>query len=261
MSSINHPRRSFITIGVLFAATLFWVTLGRGLATGAAPQPTVAQSSPVCVFGFSKDSCEGLFCCGTAEGVTCTRNGMDCRTVIVRDNIFKFQLRQSPGLCSDPASPTLGRCDETERLDGTVQVRGGFTLRYQQPCRFRGCWEGEFILETEEGIVGSGLAIGTLGTGSHRSPTCVTNAPCGNDCERCYEVQFIPNPDGGIGTWIVHLEGTLDGSITSGSFASSDLCVSVQGSLRSPGTLSGPTDVTEWDFCGTADGVVLAKCE
>lgn len=262
-ASFHLSRRILLASSAAFAASMF-LTLPSwlpGPSAAAAPPPPALHSDPRCVFGVSKDVCKGEFSSGGAREFACTRNGVDCRTVIVEDNIFKFILRQSPGRCADPTFPEHGVCDEVKELDGTVVIRSAFTLRENLPCRYRGSWNGAFELHTDEGMVATGTAAGTLGTGSHRSPTCPTNAPCGFDCERCYGVTFIPDPSGLTGTWRVELEGTLDGIITGGTFASSEIVVTVQGFLSTPGTVNGPSDFTKWDFCGTTDGVVLAKCE
>lgn len=227
------------------------------LATGLSS--VTLTGDPVCVFGFSKDACEGGLS-GRSKDFTCTRNGVECRTSIVQHATLKFPIVSNPDACADPFG-ILGRCDEAPSLDGTIVIEGEFTFRRQGPCILRGCWSGDFKLITLDGAtVASGTARGTLGTGTHRAAGALCLDACLPDCERCYAVAFVPF--GAFdGNWEVHLEGCLEGAVTVGEFESSAFCVNIAGILTTPGTVVGPDSVEEWRYCGTADGVLLAKCK
>jgi hypothetical protein len=220
---------------------------------------------PLCVFGWSKDICEGKLGGDQIKEYSCFRiiNGslVECKTVEVNNATLKFTVSSSGGTCGNAAEV---KCDETEKLDGTIYITGDFIFRKHDECPFRGCWRGEWKLVVDNVTIGSGEGHGTLGTGSHRAPTCIgpANQFCSPDCEKCADVQFIPSSDPPFqGTWFVGLEGCLDGFIDQGPFKSSEVCVVISGTLRTPGSAGEPFDFASWEFCGASDGTVLAKCE
>lgn len=245
-------------LAAIAAALMVW----RSPTAAARPMLT---DPPFCVLGWSKNACDGKLAGDSIKDYYCTRNIdgtiFQCKSIEVNDATLKFNVKQNQLGC-DPSVDVL--CDEVKQLDGTIYITGDFIFRYQDKCRYRGCWSGEWKLVVDGVTVGAGTGHGPLGTGSHRAPNCLTPniVFCNPDCEDCYDVQFFPSADPPVqGMWYVALEGCLEGSIFAGPVKSSEVCLAISGKLRTPGSNAEPYSFTSWEFCGATDGVVLVKCE
>lgn len=267
------------------SAALIWLAMPFGAAavspaapaaTPAAPVPapepapapaqdadSLCFDAPVCVFGWSKDICQGEMFSDFVTEYGCKRtidgNTVECKTIVVKSAVFDFPINSNPDKCCSADE----LCDETKHLNGTLYINANFTFRANNCCPYRGCWCGDWKLVDQGGTtIASGTAAGPLGTGSHRAPDCPDpQKQCSPDCEKCYDVQYVPdqfNPQ--YGTWYVGLEGCLHGTVFKGPFESSGVCVTISGHLLTGGTINGPSSFGAWKFCGASDGTILAKC-
>jgi hypothetical protein len=255
---------SVVVFGAAGAAVFAASLNPAHVATTVAAVATVNPVESVCVLGWSKDHCNGEVQSNNVRAeacVTVTPDGdvVDCRTIYVRDARWKIPVRASLDSCGTTADVP---CDEIRELDGTLVITGDLTFRGQESCPYRGCWSGEWQLfvDNQAAPIAAGRAGGPLGTGSHRTPTCPSNTPCGPDCERCYEVQFTAiTPT--QGRWDVDVEGCIDGkTLDNGPYPGATICVAFSGVISTTGNAFGPFNFGAWRLCGTSDGTVLAPC-
>lgn len=215
-----------------------------------------------CIWGFSKDICTGELRNGNWRIVQCGR----CVTLIGRNVEWKFRFQANPESCC----PTVDTpCDDAGALDSTFLAVMDVQIRLNDPCRFRGSYEGKF--ELYDAVVPTiqpfayGTINGTLGVGTHRVPQCIhpNVMLCGEKCETCYVV--VPDPSAlPPPFYFVHTEGLLKTTeILDGPYAGCELTSSLQGYFKMPVNRSGMPiwpSVQVWPFCGTADGVVACRC-
>lgn len=230
----------------------------------AEPQDgTLPAPPPVCVFGWSKDSCNGSLT-GTVNAYTCTRvidgTTVTCKTFHVSNATLEMPVKQSSGGCGIVAEQL---CDRTPQLEGKLVIHGDFYFGVDN-CPYRGAWQGRWRLyDSNSNPVASGQGNGTLGTGSHRSiGPCLLpfGYQCNVDCEKCYDVES-QDIGGGLTVWRVALEGALIGKITAGTWIDSTLSITLSGTLNTDGNSSEPFDFGNWFYCGASDGVILAECQ
>lgn len=263
MKHLKQMRCGWMIAACIAAVVVAAAYLAPGKAVATATEKAAADG-PVCVFGWSKDTCAGWMYGGEVRDYGCVRvidhDIVECKTVVVHNATFELELESNPERCGPQST-----CDETKHLNGRLFITGDFTFRYQDPCRFRGAWQGKWKLEVDGRSVAEGEGHGPLGTGSHRRTGC--NVPpgslcSGEACERCYDVQYLPDSQfPNVGSWVIGVEGCLFGDVFDGPFASSQIVVTLSGSLMTSGTPGGPHDFSVWKYCGTSDGTVLAKCE
>ena len=218
--------------------------------------------APTCVLGWSKNSCNGTLR-GHVTYDVCRRvidgQHVTCRTAYLKGAEFIIPVRGSGEGCSPFSIVT---CDRTPQLDGRIALKGDFVFDLSSGCNYRGAWEGEWrLIDNNGAVVASGSGTGTLGTGSHRAPTCfVPQIPliCGIDCEGCYDVQQTATHQGTY--WHVGIEGNLQGEVFAGELQSSEVRVMLSGTINTRNPSNAEPDLSEWIFCGATDGVVLSKC-
>ncbi|HEV3077191.1 MAG TPA: hypothetical protein VHB47_22405 [Thermoanaerobaculia bacterium] len=237
----------------LKAGAMLWL-FALGLSAAAAVN---AQAPKVCLVGVSKDLCNvrvlplgrltKLFEC-THGPCTCTPPG--CKTI------------ENPERLVGSLQPNA-RCDETTPdLNGaTLTSDATFVLRLNPPLPQRGFWSAPFSLVGPGGTA-AGTINATLGVGTHRKACdtrcdakCEGNCP-GASCEDCYDVVFDP-----VGkVWKTHTEGTMEGTISKGRYATCKIHWSFQGAFTSAGAAAGPPEPNFRSFCGTIDGVLECPC-
>jgi hypothetical protein len=104
---------------------------------------------------------------------------------------------------------------------------------------------------------------GTMGAGTHRfNPQCCESS-ADRTCERCLDVEFIPDADVTTGMWRIGVEATFEGwDATSGEPIPDKMHFSVSGDFSAKGDVNGPYifDSYSWRFAGTADGVHNDYC-
>ncbi len=255
-------------LGLFLAAAGDARPQGGGPATTAAaadcpPPPLPAVS---CILGFSKDLCDAQLSGGDWHEIGCPDpTGTDaCLNLTGRGAMLSGYLASNADLCNP--NQVAGVCDEVPELAGPFVMRFDVNLRRNGACRAKGTWRATLTLSDPVlpvvTLVGRGA--GTIGTGSHRPAICPSPGgpviSCGPDCESCGMAVYDP----ATGTWSMHVEGALRGRVRFGPHAGAIVTVTIQGTLRAPGTPEGPVppDVTAvpWTFCGTLDGVVEDRC-
>lgn len=252
----KHPFRTALVMALVagaFAVLQMASTPLRVTAANAAVQDDECAEK---VLGFSKDACAGRIGDGVGTIAFCPDGS---QTLCVKGAKWTFPLKRNPQGCGD-CDGVLGRCDETGvRKDGKMEAETSFKLDLDKGCRFRGCWESRWTYRTEDGTIFAGTAFGTFGTGSHRPFSCSQNDA--RSCERCYDVEFIPlSPDFGI--WRVGVEGSFMGDALSPVDPPRErLCFTISGDLIAFGTCDGPFDPNSFEYYGTADGVLLQRCQ
>lgn len=222
----------------------------------AAPAPI----EPSCIIGFSKNLCNGKLASGKWDITKCG----DCINLVGVDAKLEVNVQHNTDPCSETS---VIPCDETtglgERL--TLSALGEFHLRLNGPCFGRGWWQAPWTLQNPGGQIATGWLDGTMGTGTHRVPACISPSPgqrCGDKCESCYmtEVDISSIP----GRWFIHFEGSMVGTVLEGVHAGCLVRVTIQGYFTAPTGYDGlpiPPSETEWTFCGTADGVLDCPCQ
>lgn len=225
-----------------------------------APKGDTIDSPAFCLIGYSKNICNGVLEGGDWLRTECvTPDGIKCRSIMGYGARFKAEITSNPDRCGNSIDAT---CDET-RFNGTLVATLDFQIREQRNCPYRGCYSGYYEIFGDDGIVvANGTMNGTLGVGTHRVPLCITPEPhtCGLKCERCYAVTA---PTVEPGTWSFHTEGFINGFVLSGQHEGCSMCVSDQGYFRAKSQDDGTPytpDVSPWEFCGTADGVLSCQC-
>lgn len=231
-----------VAAGVLLAAPRTTVR-----AAAAAPPSATAQKFPDCLYGFSKDFCEGWLTYGTIHQTTCPDGS--CETAFVQDATLTLPLQRNLNLCSSD-----GKCDEAERKDGKLKVAVTYTLRLNKPCKYRGCIEGEGVLYCDDGTKYVGRFMGTLGAGTHREFVCPKARTA--FCEKCVDVEFIPE----YGAWRIGWEASFHGARTDAELPD-EICISLSGDFYAPGNSDGIFDPSgNFPTYGTADGVWGVSC-
>ncbi|MEM1186476.1 MAG: hypothetical protein AAGI53_15915 [Planctomycetota bacterium] len=217
------------------------------LASAAASTAQVSPSSlaNVCVRGFSKDFCNGSLIPGTITSGSCTAGGSACKTWVVSNARLDTTVDSNFQLCA-----SNGRCDEAPGKNGDLRAEITYTLRAQDPCPYRGYYEGKWELIAVDGTVYQGTVTGTIGAGSHRETACGAGA---DNCERCVDTEFT-------GVWRLGTEATFKGERIGGPLGIRDEIVfSMAGDFISPATASGGLNVNSgWVFVGNGDGVYVS---
>lgn len=215
-----------------------------------------------CVYALSKNICEShLFNVAHPESDGCP--GTDCKTIYVPEARWRIPLmsnRQNCSTCSD-----TGKCDEYERFDGSIEAIVQWTLRYNGPCAFRGCFEGRWEHWAQDGRLYTGRVTGTMGVGTHRFNQMCCETSADRTCERCLDVEFIREPGSDVGTWRIAVEGTFEGRAAEIFEPIPDKAhFSISGDFYMPGDRSGPwiggPQEFPWRFVGTVDGVFIDYC-
>ena len=229
-------------------------------AVDAAP-PLV---EPSCIWGFSKNLCNGHLRGGQWVVTHCG----PCVTLVGQDAKLEVRVLHNPDPCSETS---IIPCDDTESLIGVLIGKGDYHIRLNGPCPVRGWWQTPWDLIDADGLnLATGWLDGTLGTGTHRVPLCPSPGPvpdrCGDKCELCYMAEFDNSFD--PGRWIIHVEGSMVGTVIADQhvYAGCMVRVTMQGFFVAPADSDGlpiPPDQVEngWTFCGTADGVLDCPCE
>ncbi len=244
-----------VTTSIVFYVGTSDVKAAPVAAAAAATAPQISVfPTPACLYGISKDLCDGLLQPNPRIIQSCDQFG--CRTLSGVNETLGASVSINPDLCTGPTSPTAGHCDQIQ-LNGGLRLYGfNFDLKINDPCKYRGCWTSKFRIDYEDGTVVSGTASGTLGVGTHRQ-TCSTADPCGEDCESCQDTGFDPN----TGMWNIGLEGCLNGAYLGMNCAT--VCMTISGDLTAAGNNIGITDIetATFRFCGALDGVARIECE
>lgn len=217
-------------------------------------------ASPVpCVRGFSKDACAGEFGSGHADITQCPISSVPCDTVTVTGQKWQFALRSNTEACST-TGPTPIRCDEVK--DGRIEALVDYVMRLNDPCKYRGCIEGEATYYSDTGAVFAGRIMGTMGAGTDRRPRCPVLPsdppflPAG--CERCWDVELQVGQT--VKLWRVGVDASFHGTRIDAD-TGEEVCITLSGDFYAPGDGSGISSfVTGWRYYGTADGIYTFLC-
>lgn len=225
-------------------------------ATLALPAVEETAAPSICVYAFSKNICDSRLIGGLVEETFC---GDNCHTITVRDATWVMPMRSNREACSGIIDPQLGRCDEVPEKDGQLKANVNYLIRYNDPCKFRGCITSTYAeYQAADGTVYIGTLNGTIGVGTHRRITCPLYERQ-RDCEKCLDVEFFFPPVAPSGVWRFGVELTFHGRRADG-VVGDELCFSLSGDLFANGTASGPFEFINWRFAGAADGVHTAPC-
>jgi hypothetical protein len=225
------------------------LAVGFGLLSGG---EVAAQAGPeVCLLGFSKVM-RGEFKGDWAEA-SCASLGSFCRTGASSSNELNLTVRSNSQKCAPGAT-----CEETRELTGHIRARIELKQRKQNPCPYRGAYEGKLeFIDTTGLVVAVGEIRSTLGVGTHQKaclgPSCPT-APA--RCETCYDVQFPGNQ------WNMGTEGFIDAKVFDGRYKGCRIRASHQGTFVALGGVSGPVPpgIQPWSLSGNIDGVLECPC-
>jgi hypothetical protein len=238
------------------AASATSAKAGLPMAQVAGPiDPGPIAAVPDCIYGISKDVCEGRLK-GEREYTTgCDTGTTPCRTYHLDEAAWEFPLVSSNLRCATNDQSRRGLCDELgDRSDGRFVARVNLALREQEPCRFRGTIDGEATYYMNDGSVYEGKLIGVIGVGADRTPACSTDAV---SCEDCLDIQWINNFD--PGSWRFGVEVIFDGRRT--DIANGErVRLNISGNLNTPGGVGGPDRLNAYRFIGTADGMQIGFC-
>lgn len=238
-------------------------------AWGAAMMPAIPETSTErfaealspapCVRAFSKDACAGAFGSGNGVYSSCPVSSVPCDTLSITGQKWQFSLRSNPTpSCADPVG-VLGSCDEVK--DGRFEAKVDVLLRMNQPCRYRGCLNGEAMYYSDDGAIYAGRIGGTLGAGTDRTPRCPTSTlppflPQG--CERCHDVELQGSSPNQM--WPVGVDAFFQG-VRIDADTGEEICITISGDFFAPGSAHGIFDpVNGWRYYGTADGVYHFYC-
>ena len=222
-----------------------------------------AVSSPVqptCIWGVSKNLCNGSLRFGDWVVTQCG----PCINLVGVDALLEVRVNHNTDPCCDTVDIP---CDDAEKLVGVLVAKGEYHIRLNDPCPVRGWWQTPWDLYSVDGpLLASGWLDGTIGTGTHRVPLCISPGPvqrCGDKCEVCYMAEFDASSE--PGRWIIHVEGSMVGTVLEGQYAGCLVQVTMQGFFTAPADADGlpvPPNKIEagWKFCGTADGVLDCPC-
>lgn len=223
---------------------------------GAADRDVAPSRARACVEAYSKNICDSVLTTYGAEGDGCPFT--ICKTVFVPEAYWKMSVRSNYQGCRT-CNGGNGTCDETPYLNGDIESWIEYTFRANDPCPFRGCFEGRWRQQTDNGVY-SGYVTGTFGVGTHRFNNHCPEASGDRSCERCLDVEFIPHDDGHTGTWRIAVEAVFQGWRESGEPIPDKVHFSLSGDLYAEGDVSGPRFDGDWKFAGTADGVHIDYC-
>ncbi|MFT3686191.1 MAG: hypothetical protein QM783_14925 [Phycisphaerales bacterium] len=223
----------------------------------SAEKPAAAAEARDCIYGMSKDACEGRLKGESQYFTGCDAGPLPCRTYHLNDAKFDLYLASSNLTCSTTPESERGLCDEfRNETDGRFDARVSVVLRQQEPCRFRGTIDGEATYRMNSGPVYSGKIIGLIGSGADRVPACHTEVPIAR-CESCLDIQFVKDADPTY--WRLGTEIIFEGVRT--DIATGErLRLNISGSFTSNGGRDGPERLNEYRFIGTADGVQIFVC-
>jgi hypothetical protein len=227
---------------------------------GAPPDEFTAEGmDPSCIWGVSKNLCDGRLYGGKWDIVKCG----ECVNLVGLESKLEVRMLHNPDPCCDLSTTP---CDEAEKLYGVLVGKGEYHIRLNKPCPIRGWWQTPWDVYTQTGTkpIASGWLDGTLGTGTHRVPKCPDITPeyrrCGDKCETCYMAEF----DASVkpGRWIIHVEGSMVGKTVN----ECQVRVTMQGFFVAPADKEGmpipPNELEKgWTFCGTVDGVLDCPCK
>jgi hypothetical protein len=234
-------------LAAVAAGVLVAVPKSIAPAAVAAPKATTLQKFPDCLYGFSKDFCDGLLTYGVLHQTTCPDGS--CDTAFVQDATLTLPLQRNFTLCSSD-----GKCDEAELKDGKLKVAVNYTLRLNKPCKYRGCIEGSGTLYCNDGTQYTGTFMGTLGAGTHRNFVC-PKARTGF-CEKCVDAEFVRE----YGAWRIGWEASFHG-IRTDAATDDEVCISLSGDFYAPGNQDGIFDPSgNFPTFGTADGTWGVSC-
>lgn len=224
------------------------------------PAEAVGQViSPVpCVRGFSKDACAGEFSGGSGSFTNCSISTVPCQTLTVTGQKWAFDLRSNTEVCA-PSTTTPTRCDEVK--DGRFEAAVDFTLRLNDPCKYRGCIEGDGTFISDTGAVFAGRVMGTMGAGTDRRPRCPTSTeppflPAG--CEKCWDVELQVGTT--VKMWRVGVDASFHG-VRIDADTGEEVCLTISGDFFARGDGTGIFDlINGWTYYGNADGVYIFQC-
>ncbi|HYD00824.1 MAG TPA: hypothetical protein VEB22_06310 [Phycisphaerales bacterium] len=228
------------------------------VSTLAAPGP-VQGPGPFaqvrdCVYGISKDTCEGRLKGDSFYQTGCDDAPIPCRTFHLDNAAWEFPLVSSNLNCATTPFSHQGWCDEfRERTDGRFLGRVSLIIREQETCRYRGTIDGEGEYSMNDGSVYRGRLVGVYGIGADRAPACSTDA---RSCENCLDVQWIQAEQP---YWRFGVEVIFDGYRVDQP-TGERIRLNISGSLTTPGGPGAPDKLYSYRFSGTADGVLIYTC-
>lgn len=205
-----------------------------------------AMKFPLCLRGFSKDSCDGVMYPGYATTEGCDPGG--CKTLFVQGATLGLNLVRNETQCSED-----GKCDECPEKDGTLKVKMDYLVRLNFPCPYRGCLEGKGELSCRDGSVFSGEFHGTMGVGSHRKFSCLEYRTC--YCENCNDVDLVEHS-----TWRIGWEASFHGTRVDRD-TGEQVCFTMSGDFYLSGDGNGVYDFNQaFKVKNTADGTFGTYC-
>jgi hypothetical protein len=210
-----------------------------------------AEAPPDCVRAFSKDFCDGVMVQGSGVETECQTGTQPCHTIRVTQATFDVPLQPNYTACSE------GRCDESPSSLDRMKCVVDWTMRLQDPCPFRACWEGTGQVRKDGGgsLTYTGTIMGTMGAGTHRDFVCPKYRT--GFCERCLDVEFIASEH----LWRIGFEASFHGT-RSDQLTGEEVCFSISGDFYASGDEHGPYDLTGgWAAYGTCDGIWLTQCQ
>lgn len=249
---MSAPSRLLLALGVtVLAGSAVAMPWPLPRAHPAAPAPEAQRATLDCVRGFSKDFCNGFVYRGEIDGSSCPTTFPSCKTLRIKRATFDVNMVSNRLTCGNVSDKP---CDESP--NGILKVASDFTIRLQENCPYRGCWESEKAEFTDTaGLVYTGTLMGTIGVGTHRLAgltTCAQN-PGTRNCEKCYDVSF----DATTGLWRIGFEASYHGQALTGE----ELCISLSGDFYIRGDAAGgPFFDSDWTVAGTSDGTWLTFC-
>ena len=228
-------------------------TLAAGPVIGPVdPAPFAPRD---CVYGISKDVCEGRLKGENHYETGCDSGPLPCRTFHLDGAEWEFPLVTSNLICATNDFSHRGYCDEfRERTDGRFRARVNLIIREQEPCRYRGTIDGEAEFSMTDGSVYKGRFLGVYGIGADRTPACHTNDV--RSCENCLDIQWVETHEP---YWRFGVEVIFDGYRVDQP-TGERVRLNISGSLITPGGPDAPDKLYAYKFTGTADGVLIYNC-
>jgi hypothetical protein len=247
---------SAASVAALGAAVAITASLAPGRAVASAgPQPLPQVRD--CLYGISKDACQGRLSGDQQYETGCDSAPIACRTYHLDNAAWEFPLVSSNLRCATNQYHHSGLCDEfQDRTDGRFISTVSVALRLQETCRFRGTITGRGTYYMADGSEYSGRIIGVIGAGADRVPACTAISP--RSCESCLDTQFIDSVD--PGTWKFGVEVIFEGTRVDQP-TGDRVRLNITGDLVTQGDLNGPFRLHSYDFVGTADGVLTHVCQ
>jgi hypothetical protein len=226
--------------------------------TTAQPQPGPGPDAQLrdCIYGMSKDACEGWLKGEQYYDTECDGGPTPCRTFHLDNGEWVFYAVSSNLICSTTPDSRRGWCDEfRDRTDGRFKARVSLALREQEPCRYRGTIDGEAEYGMNDGSLYKGRFIGLVGAGADRNPACAHTDVA--SCENCLDVEWVGHSDQPY--WRFGVEVIFDGTRVDMPTGET-IRLNISGSLTTPGPSSAPDKLYSYKFIGTADGVQKYVC-